>query len=42
LTDKAITHTEAGVLSRVIPLAASVAPKSSAFQLAAPAWAAAE
>ena len=40
--DRPITHTDAGVLSTVIPPAASVAPNSSAFQLAAPACAAAE
>jgi hypothetical protein len=40
--DRPITHTDAGVLSTVIPPAASVAPNSSACQLAAPACAAAE
>ena len=41
-TDSAITHSEAGVLSTVIELAASDEPKKNAFQLTEPAWAAAE
>jgi hypothetical protein len=41
-TDNAISHTAAGVLSTVIELPASSEPKNSAFQLAEPAWAAAE
>ena len=40
--DIAITHSEAGVLSTVIELAASDEPKKNAFQLSDPACAAAE
>ncbi len=41
-TDRAIGHRAAGGLSTVMELAASEEPKKSAFQLAEPAWAAAE
>ena len=40
--DSEITHTAAGVLSTVIAFAASLEPKNNAFQLCAPACAAAE
>jgi hypothetical protein len=36
-----MAHSEAGVLSTVIELAASLLPKKNAFQLADPAWTAA-
>ena len=39
--ERPITHSEAGVLSTVIELAASEAPKNSAFHDSEPAWAAA-
>ena len=41
-TDSAITHSDAGGLSTVIEFAASEDPKKKAFQLALPAWTAAE
>ena len=41
-TDSPMTHSEAGGLSTVMRLAASEEPKRKAFQLAEPAWAAAE
>jgi hypothetical protein len=41
-TDRSISHSAAGVLSTVIALPASNEPKNIAFQLVAPAWAAAE
>jgi hypothetical protein len=40
--DSAMNHSAAGVLSTVMALAASEEPKKNAFQLAEPAWAAAE
>ncbi len=42
LAEIPITHSERGGLSTVMKLAASEAPKNSAFQLTEPAWAAAE
>jgi hypothetical protein len=39
--ERAITHSEAGVLSTVMELAASEEPKNKAFQDWEPAWAAA-
>ena len=41
-TDSAIGHSDSGVLSTVIELAASEEPKKNAFQDSEPAWAAAE
>ncbi len=41
-TDRPITHSEAGGLSTVMKLLASLEPKNSAFQLCEPACAAAE
>lgn len=41
-TDRPVSHTDAGVLSTVIELAESVAPKNHADQLCEPACAAAE
>ena len=41
-TESSITHSEAGVLSTVMKLELSNEPKKNAFQLAAPACAAAE
>ncbi len=41
-TDRPMTHSEAGGLSTVMKLAASLAPKNHAFHDCDPAWAAAE
>jgi hypothetical protein len=42
LTERSITHSDPGGLSTMIELAASDEPKKNAFQLVAPACAAAE